>query len=268
VLKTRKPKTYSVPALNRSLDIIERLVTEERGLSITEVSHRFKIPKSSAFGILQTLKARGYVEKDSDDRYSLTLKIFGLGSALIDALDLRKQLYPLLKELTDKSKITGHIAVLDQGYAVYVEKVEVLGALRLTTGIGKRMQVHSTSIGKALLAYQPDSEVDRIIAERGLPRHTTRTLASAQELKNELVRVRSLGYAVSNEENEEGVRAVAAPIFNHSGKVAAAVNLGGSTLQIKMKDVPALGELVRSYAGQMSRKLGYRNSVTGSKLRN
>lgn len=96
----------------------------------------------------------------------------------------------------------------------------------------------------------------RIIAERGIPQLTPKTITDARELKNELATVRNLGSAVSNEENEEGLRAVANPIFNHTGKVIAAMNLGASTLQIKMKDLPTLGELVRSYAQQMSRKLG------------
>jgi IclR family KDG regulon transcriptional repressor len=258
-LKTRRASNnYSVPAVHRSLDILERLVGEERGLTVTEVSRAFDIPKSSAFGILRTLKDRGYVERKGDDRYGLTLKLFGLGSALIASLDLRKQLYPLLKELTERSGITGHIAVLDNGYAVYVEKAEVLGAIRLTTNVGKRMHVHSTAIGKALIANLSENEIGQIIAERGLPRLTARTITDPDDLKLELARVRSLGYAVSGEENEVGVRAVAAPIFNHDGRTAAAVNLGGATLQIKTKHLPSLGELVRSYARQMSRRLGYR----------
>src|SRR6266545_310690 len=144
----KSPKSYSVPAIQRTLDIVEALASNSRGLTITEANRRFKIPKSSVYAILQTLTARGYLDKD--DRYSLTLKIFSLGSALVDSLDLRKRLYPHLRDLTEKAGITGHIAVFDSGYAVYIEKVEVLGALRLTTWVGKRMPVHSTSIGKAL----------------------------------------------------------------------------------------------------------------------
>lgn len=257
--KSRRARaSYSVPALHRSLDIVEALVGQDHGFTTTEVARRFAIPKSSAFGILQTLTERGYVAKDPDDRYALTLKLFGLGSALIDSLDLRRQLYSLLKELTDKTRITGHIAVLDDGYAVYVEKVEVMGALRLTTRIGKRMPLHSTSIGKALLAFQPEPEIERILAAPALPRLTARTITEASELRRELERVRAAGFASSNEENEEGIRAVAAPIFNHSGAAVAAVNLGGSTLQIRMKDIPALGETVRVYAEQMSLRLGFR----------
>lgn len=254
----RESKTYSVPAIHRALDLIEVLASERRAFTVTEVSRKFKIPKSSAYAILQTLKSRGYLQKNGDDQYSLTLKIYGVGSALIDSLDWRQKIYPLLKQLTEKSQVSGHIAVLDQGYAVYIEKLEVMGAIRLTTWIGKRMHVHSTSIGKALIAYLPEEEVDWIIQERGLARLTPKTITEPRELKRELAHVRSQGYAVSNEENEDGVRAVAAPLFNHTGDLVAAVNLGGSTLQIKMKDIPELGKLVRSYAERMSRELGWK----------
>ena len=259
---TKNPKSYSVPAVQRSLDLIEALARNHHDLTITEAHRKFKIPKSSVYAILQTLKARGYVEQDQDDRYFLTLKLFSLGSALVDSLDLRKEVSPLLKELTEKAAITGHVAVRDGGHAVYIEKAEVLGAIRLTTQVGKRMPLHSTSIGKALIAHLPEEELDRIISKHGLTRFTHRTITGARELKKELAHVRAVGYAVSNEENEDGVRAVAAPIFDDDGRVAAAVNLGGSALQIKPGDFPSLGKLVRATALRMSRALGHRGEET------
>lgn len=259
----KKTKTYSVPAVQRTLDLIEAMASDYHALTLTEANRKFKIPKSSVYAILQTLRSRGYVAKDEEDRYSLTLKLFSLSSALVDSLDLRGTLYPYLKELTTKAAITGHISVLDDGYAVYVEKVEVLGAIRVTTWVGKRMPLHSTAIGKCLIAHLPESEIDRIIKGRGLPRLTPKTITAARELKQELARVRSLGYGTSNEENEEGVRAVAAPIFDHDGNVVAAVNLGGSSIQIKAEDLRSLGELVRTYALRMSHALGYPRTKTG-----
>ncbi len=259
---TKNLKSYSVPAVERSLDLIEAMAGNFHELTITEANRKFKIPKSSVYAILQTLKARGYVEQDRADRYFLTLKLFSLGSALVDSLDLRREVYPLLKELTEKARVTGHVAVRDGGHAVYIEKAEVLGAIRLTTRVGKRMPLHSTSIGKALIAHLPEDELDRLIREHGLPRFTHRTITGTQELKKALAHVRTVGYAVSNEENEDGVRAVAAPIFGHDGQVAAAVNLGGSTLQIKPEDFPSLGKMVRATALRMSRVLGYRGEET------
>lgn len=253
----KTPKSYSVPAVQRTLDLIEAMATSDHELTITQANRKFKIPKSSVYAILQTLKSRGYVDKDKEDRYFLTLKLFSIGSTLVDSLDLRTRVYPLLKELTEKAQITGHIAVLDDGYAVYIEKIEVLGAVRLTTWVGKRMHVHSTAMGKALAAHFTDEEIEQLVAKHGLQRMTDKTATNLLDFKKELAKVRTSGYSISNEENEVGVRAVAAPIFDHQGVPIAAVNLGASTLQMKVEKLPALGELVRSYALKMSRALGY-----------
>lgn len=264
-LKEIKPtKTYSVPAIHRTLDIIEALV-RQRSLTISEMNRNFHIPKSSVYAILQTLKARGYVERDENDRYSLTLRLFSIGSSLIELLDFRQELLPMLKELSDKTQITAHLAVLDDGYAVYVEKVEVLRALRLSTWVGRRMPVHSTSIGKCLIAYLTTPELVHIVAARGLPQLTPRTITSLPALQKELALVRKQGYAIANEENESGVRAVAAPIFNSTGNVVAAVNLGATTLQIRPKDLPQLGEVVRGCARRMSAQMGYREAIRSRK---
>ena len=248
---------YSVPAIHRTLDIIETLV-EQRALTVSDISREFEIPKSSAYAILQTLKSRGYVEKDAEDRYSLSFRLFSLGATLVDNLDVRTEVHSLLEELTRKAGITGHIAIRDGGFAVYIDKVEVLDAVRVTTWVGKRMHLHSTSIGKALLSGLSDDEIDHYVSEHSLPLLTPKTITKPKLLKEQLAKIRALGYASCSEENEIDVRSVAAPIFNGSQRVVAAVNLGASKLQIRGKDVPRLGALVRTYALKMSVQLGYR----------
>jgi DNA-binding IclR family transcriptional regulator len=256
---------YSVPAIHRTLDIMETLI-EQRALTVSDISRQFSIPKSSAYAILQTLKSRGYVEKDADDRYSLSFRLFSLGATLVDNLDVRTEVHSLLEELTRKAGITGHIAIRDGGHAVYIDKVEVLDAVRVTTWVGKRMPLHSTSIGKALLAYLPEKDIDRILTDHPLRRLTPKTITNPAALKEQLAKVRAQGFASCSEENEIDVRSVAAPIFNGTQKVVAAVNLGASTLQMHGKDTPRLGALIAAYAMKMSAQLGYRRA-NGSKNR-
>lgn len=260
---------YSVPAIHRTLDIMETLI-EQRALTVSDISRQFSIPKSSAYAILQTLKSRGYVEKDADDRYSLSFRLFSLGATLVDNLDVRTEVHSLLEELTRKAGITGHIAIRDGGYAVYIDKVEVLDAVRVTTWVGKRMPLHSTSIGKALLAYLPEKDIDRILSDHPLRRLTPKTIVNPTALKEQLAKLRAQGFTSCSEENEIDVRSVAAPIFNGTQKVVAAVNLGASTLQMRGKDVPRLGALVGAYAMKMSAQLGYRpaNGAKGRELAN
>jgi DNA-binding IclR family transcriptional regulator len=263
--RSKKPEegsnAYSVPAIHRTLDIIEALI-KVRMMTVSEVNQQFNIPKSSAYAILQTLKARGYVHKDEQDRYSLTLQLFSLGSELIAGIDLRRSTYSLLKELADRAQITAHLAVLEGTRAVYIEKIEVMASVRLRTEVGRTLHLHSTGIGKALLAFRPEDEIDRILAVLPLPALTPKTITDAAGLKKELAKVRAQGYSVGSEENEVDTRAVGAPIFGPNGRIIAAVNLGATTLQMKPKDVPRLGALLKEYAMKMSERLGYHPNRT------
>ena len=247
---------YSVPAIHRMLDVIEALI-KVRTITVSEVNRQLKIPKSSAYAILQTLKSRGYVHKDELDRYSLSLKLFSLGSQLIAGIDLRRSTYPLLKELAEKAQITAHLGVPEGQRAVYIEKIEVMGSIRLRTDVGRTLPLHATAIGKALLAFLPEEEIEGILKTLPLPALTPRTITGAAALKKELGRVRALGYSVNNEENEAETRAVAAPIFGPDGRPMAAINLGATTLQMRSKDISRMGPLVKQYALKMSKQLGY-----------
>lgn len=247
----KNDSSYSVPALHRTLDIIEALI-QKSPLTVSELHRQFKIPKSSVYAILQTLKVRGYVNKDELDAYSLTLRLFSLGISLVENLDLRKGTHALLEELANKAQLTGHIAVRDGKQAVYIDKVEVLTSVRLTTWLGRRVPLHSTAMGKAILAFLPEKEVEAILGPGPLPRLTPKTITSPAQLRSELAKIRAQGYSVGNEENELGIRAVGAPIFASGGNPVAAVNLGASTLHMRPKDVPRLGTLVKNYASKMS----------------
>ena len=247
----KNDSSYSVPALHRTLDIIEAL-SRQRPLTVSELHRQFKIPKSSVYAILQTLKARGYVTKDDLDQYSLSLQLFSLGISLVENLDLRKGTHALLEELTEKAQLTGHIGVRDGKDVVYIDKVEVLTSVRLTTWLGRRVPLHCTAMGKAILAFLPEKEVDAILGAGPLLRMTPKTITNPAQLKAELAKIRTQGYSVGSEENEIGIRAVGAPIFGTGGRPLAAVNLGATTMHMKVKDVPRLGALVRSYADKMS----------------
>lgn len=238
------------------LDIIEALI-KVRAITVSEVNRQLKIPKSSAYAILQTLKSRGYVHKDDLDRYSLSLKLFSLGSELIAGIDLRRSTYSLLKELAESAQITAHLGVLEGQRAVYIEKIEVMGSVRLRTDVGRTLHLHSTSVGKALLAFLPEQELDRFLKTLPMPALTPKTITDVATFKRELARVRALGYSVGNEENETETRAVAAPVFGADGRTIAAINLGATTLQMRNKDIPRLGALVKEYALKMSKQLGY-----------
>jgi DNA-binding IclR family transcriptional regulator len=164
---------------------------------------------------------------------------------------------PLLRALVDRTQLTAHLAVLDHGEAVYIEKVDAPGFIKMDTWVGRRMCVHSTSVGKALVAYLPKSEVEALVHRHSLTRRTPNTITSLHRFLAELERVRARGYALDDEENNLGARCMAAPVLDGLGGVAAAVGLSGTTGQIDESTLPKLVGLVTDCARKIGRMLGH-----------
>ena len=121
------------------------------------------------------------------------------------------------------------------------------------------MEAHCTSLGKCLIAHIPDEDVDRLIAERGLLRHNEHTIVSPARLKQELARVRTVGYALDDQEEELGGRCIGAPVRNRDGRAVAAISVAGTTEQITAETITAIAARVRQAAGAISKDLGYRD---------
>jgi DNA-binding IclR family transcriptional regulator len=151
--------------------------------------------------------------------------------------------------------MTSHLAVLDQGEAVYVEKVEASGFFKVNTWVGRRMFVHSTSVGKVLVAWMPRPEVEAILREKGLKKRTPRTITSQGRFFAELERVRAHGYAVDDEENSLGARCVAAPVFDLLGGVEFALGISGTVSQMDDDTLPRVVEHLKDTARRISRQI-------------
>ncbi len=245
-------------AVERTLLILEAAAQREQGLSNAEFSRKLKIPKSSASYILRTLVQHGYLRRDDESgKYRLGVKVLGLSRAALSGVDLRETALPVMKRLVDHIHITTHLAVLDHGEAVYVEKVEAPGFIKMDTWIGRRMAVHTTAVGKAILAFKPLEEQEAIIHERGLRRNTKFTITAPAKLLKELERVRLQGYSIDDEENNLGVRCVGAPIFNSNGVVEASIASTGTTAAVTREGVPRLAEQVKEAARRISGLIGY-----------
>ncbi len=192
-------------AVERTLLILEAAAHREDGLSNAEFSRKLKIPKSSASYILRTLEQHGYLRRDDESgKYRLGVKVLSLSRAALSGVDVREVALPIMRRLVEQIHITSHLAVLDHGEAVYVEKVEAPGFIKMDTWIGRRLAVHTTAVGKAILAFRPVAEQEKLIAERGLRKNTRFTITNPAKLLKELERVRALGYAVDDEENNLG----------------------------------------------------------------
>jgi DNA-binding IclR family transcriptional regulator len=243
-------------AVERTLAILEAVALREVGMTNSEISRKLEIPKSSASYLLRTLEQCGYLRREADTgQYRLGLKVLSLSRGVQIGRDIKEASLAITKRLAERSGLTVHIAILDHGEMVYIEKVESPGFIQTSTWVGKRMQVNSTGVGKAIAAYLSDGEREAIVKEHGLKRRTTKTITTQAKLLSELEKIRERGYAVDDEENSLGARCVAAPIFDSFGKPIAGIGLSGTTSQINRAVLAKVAEMVQEAAKKISQNL-------------
>lgn len=244
-------------AVERAFAILEATAGQTQGLTNAEISRRLSIPKSSASYILRTLERGGYLRRETESgRYRLGLKLLNLGRGVLSGYGLREISVTAMRGLVDRTGLTSHLAVLDRGEAVYIEKVEAPGFIKMDTWVGRRMYVHSTSVGKALVANLPKQAVDAILREHGLVKRTPKTITTPRRFHAELSSVREKGYAVDDEENSMDARCLAVPVFDTNGSVIAAIGLSGTVSQLEPDSIPRVAELAREASRRISRQLG------------
>ena len=224
---------YRIQAIERAVSILNTFSAEEPEFGVTELAERLELHKSTVHRFLVNLEAAGLVERNRHTaRYRLGLRIFELGGLVLQQMNLWDEALPFLEDLVRDSGETGHLAVLDGGEAVYIEKVEARRALRIPSAIGRGYPAHATSLGKLLLAHLDTYASDALISERGLHRFAPNTITDPDRLREELARIRGQGYAVDDEEYEEGLRCIGAPIVGHTGQVVAAIGIGGPVTRV------------------------------------
>jgi DNA-binding IclR family transcriptional regulator len=254
---TRATKTPAVPALDKALTVLEELAESRIGLSLPELVSRTGFAKSSIHCLLITFERRGYIHRNErTGRYMFGTRLFNLANTTLIGLRLREQATPYLRALTQSTGLTAHMAILDKGEAVLISKSEPIDTLRLATWIGKRMDVHCTSLGKALLCMLPESEVQNIVKSHGMPRHNENTIASTKKLLQELQVCAKQGYCLDDEEDEIGHRCIGVPILDDQGRPIAAISVSGSTTQVSRDNIKFLSQVLKDTAIKISRAIG------------
>ena len=247
----------SVPSVIRAMKILELLAQSQRGLTLSEISRRLGLPKSSTHVLLKTLEGIGYLKSASvSGKFCFGLKMVSLSKTALENLDLREQARPFLYDLMARSGLTVHLAVLEGAEAVIIEKVEAPGMLRLATWVGRRLDANSSGVGKALLAFTGEGASGQRFIGRPMARNNRNTIASPERLARELNRVRQLGYAFEDEEGEIGFRCVGAPICDSDDRAVAAISIAGTTSQISDERLGSLASMVKATAKQISEQLG------------
>ncbi len=151
----------------------------------------------------------------------------------LGGMSLRGHAAPILQQLMQDTGLTVHLAVLEEGEVILIDRIEPPGTQRLATWVGKRMGLHCTALGKALIAHLPAAELDDLIRKQGLIRYNENTIASRRTLRMACEQIQQLGYAVDDEEEEIGVRCIGAPVHNGAGEVVAAISISGTKVQLE-----------------------------------
>jgi IclR family transcriptional regulator, KDG regulon repressor len=255
--KTSK-SPYKVQVLDRALAALSILANRSSESSLVELCTELRLHKSTVHRLMMVLERHRLVVKNPETgRYRLGLKLFELGSKALDGIDLRGRARPYLDRLQQQFGETVFFCILDDGQVFYVEKVESQQSVRTACTVGSRAPAYCTAVGKAMLAELSDAEVSAIARRWGLKPITQNTITTAAQLKAELRTVRSRGYAIDDEEKEEGLRCVSAAVRGHSGKLFAAMSISGPAFRMTKERIPEIGQAVMQAANELSAELGY-----------
>ena len=243
--------------LRKSIRVVECFSIQDPRLSLSEIARRVGLPPSTTHRIVATLREEGILEQNgAGELYRLGLKMFELGSVVLATMELHREAAPFVEELARETGEAVHMGVFNGTEVVSIEKMDSAYGLTPVITIGKGAPAYCTGVGKALLAYQPDTVIERICT-MGLPRHTPTTITDSATLREELAKVRTLGYAVDDAELHPDVRCVAAPVRDHTGRVVASLSVSGLATRITKEATPALADKVRLVAAKLSARLGY-----------
>ncbi len=247
-----------VKSAQRALMVLELLTRSEWPLSFAEIGAELEYPRSSLFGLLKTLQDRHWVALDEQTRrYSLGIRTMEAGNAYLRSIDLVQLAQPQMVQVRDGIEETVQLSVLDGRFNVYLGKVEGKQSLRLASEIGRRLEAHTTALGKMMLAGLSDDELNRLFAGIELEAFTPYTITDFDQLKLELIRTRQRGYATDDEEHTRGVRCVALPIRNDRGQMVAGLSVSFPTVRYTDEQAHIARELLSEAVTAISRELGY-----------
>lgn len=251
-----------IKALHRGLSILSCLAETSTPLTLTELSHKLKLSKSTIQRLTYTLQHSGYLDRDEETKkYCLGPKVRSLGFGVMRSLDLRKVAFPYLEDTSKNIGETVNLAILDGVEIVYVERIKTQQILNINLHVGSRLPAYCTSMGKAILAFLSEDEVEGIVRKRKLSPLTPYTIVIKENLKKELRRVKIRGFATNNEELSIGLRSVAAPVRDLTGRVIAAVNIAVPSIRVSINKLETVfAKKVVETADRISFALGYRQS--------
>lgn len=231
-------------------------------IGISELSQRLGMSKTTVHRVIQTLKALGYVTQEVEtERYRLTIRLFELGAKALESVDLVREADVEMRRIGEATREAVHLGAFDEDAIIYIHKIDADYGLRMQSRIGRRNPLHSTAIGKVLLAWMDPADAREVLSHVEFRKSTQKTLSSAEAVLNILPHVREQGYGEDNEEQEEGLRCLAVPVFDRFGRVIAGLSISFPTMRCGADTKSHYVALLRKSGLAISTRLGYRETT-------
>jgi IclR family KDG regulon transcriptional repressor len=256
--RNAKSQIYRIQVIDRASEILDCFTFDRPEMSVSEIAAKTRLHKSTAHRILIAMEYNGLIQQNRHTGYYyLGLKLFKLGNQALARINLREIAKPHLIDLMEETQESVHLAIPDENQVLYLEKVEGPHALRMPSRVGRRIPMHCTSLGKAMLSCLHEDVVRKIIKAQSLRGYTPNTITKADKLLAELRRTQKLGYSVDNEEIELGLTCVGSPVRNHAGELVGAISIAGPSVRVRPASISGLGKTGMKVAAAISNELGY-----------
>jgi len=249
---------YTVPALQRGLQVLQAFSRTERAFTGAELARRLGLPRASVFRMLCTLEGMGFVERDADGAtYRLGLGVLRMGFEYLASMELAEHGRPVIDALCDRTGYSAHVVVRDGTEVVFVAKAAGRSALFHSVQVGARLPAHATVLGRILLADQSAAALRQLYPQEPLPAHTGQTPTTLEQLRTQIDSIRSQGYAISQGGYESGISTIAAPVFNDQRLVVAAVSITVPGQRVEPALAKTLVAGVQAAAAQLTERLSH-----------
>jgi DNA-binding IclR family transcriptional regulator len=248
----------TVQSIDRAVAILECFSEEKKELKLTEISERLDLNKSTVHGIISTLKYHGFISQDEEtQKYKLGIRFIGFGDLVVNSMNIRNAAVPVIIDVCDRIEETVHMAMLDGADVVWIEKSECNKSIKTSTTIGARLPAYTTADGKIIICYQNKDKIKAYLPKR-IPKHTINTITNKSEFIKKLEEMKKNGYAIDNEEYVEGIKCVAAPVFDHDGKVRFSLSTTGPAFRMTEEKIKEITAIIKEAANEISRRIGYK----------
>ncbi|PKP58013.1 IclR family transcriptional regulator [Candidatus Atribacteria bacterium HGW-Atribacteria-1] len=259
---SKKRSDYYIQSIKRAVQILNSFTLKEDELGVTELSERLNLHKSTIHRVLVTLEDESLVIKNQiTQKYRLGIKLFELGHIVQDQMEIRAYALPIMKELAQKTEESIDLNILSDGKRVSIEKIESPHDVRRIIQLGKSLPLYCGGSGKALLAFLPDEEIDKVLHKEELIPLGPNTITNPVQLKEHLKEIRRKGYATSFEERILGSASIAAPILNYRGEVIASLSISGPITRFSKQKISKFVSLLKEAVSEISTSFGYPKTI-------